>query len=148
MVTVIDGTFYNYKGYEGTYEFSKEDNVYWGKISNTDDLVLFEGNDLSELYQSFKDAVNDYINLKKEIGKEQWLEYEFDEVIVVADLDLTWMFEAIDKHYEKEHAIIKASNKASLTKDQLLNVLFEDGVLAIYNLGMKHMYEYLKEQNT
>ena len=70
MVTVIDGTFYNYKGYEGTYEFSKEDNVYWGKISNTDDLVLFEGNDLSELYQSFKDAVNDYINLKKEIGKE------------------------------------------------------------------------------
>lgn len=64
----------------------------------------------------------------------------------MADLDLTWMSEAIDKYYEKEHAIIKASNKASLTKDQLLNVLFEDGVLAIYNLGMKHMYEYLKEQ--
>ena len=70
MITVIDGTFCNYKGYEGTYEFSKEDNVYWGKISNTDDLVLFEGNDLSELYQSFKNAVDDYIDFKKEIGKE------------------------------------------------------------------------------
>lgn len=70
MVEVISGAFYSYNGYEGTYEFSKEDNVYWGKISNTDDLILFEGNDLSELYQSFKDAVDDYIEIKKEIGKE------------------------------------------------------------------------------
>lgn len=70
MVIVTDGTFYSYKGYEGTYEFSKEDNVYWGKISNTDDLVLFEGKNLSELYQSFKNAVDDYIEIKKEIGKE------------------------------------------------------------------------------
>lgn len=70
MVDIVDGIFYSYKGYEGTYEFSKEDNLYWGKISNTDDLILFEGNDLSELYQSFKDAVDDYIEIKKEIGKE------------------------------------------------------------------------------
>ena len=70
MMDVIDGIFYSYKGYEGIYEYSKEDNVYWGKISNTDDLILFEGNDLSELYRSFKDAVDDYIEIKKEIGKE------------------------------------------------------------------------------
>lgn len=70
MITVIDGAFCNYKGYECNYEFSKEDNVYCGKISNTDNLVLFEGNDLSELYQSFKNAVDDYIDFKKEIGKE------------------------------------------------------------------------------
>lgn len=70
MVDVISGTFYSHNGYEGIYEFSKEDNVYWGKISNTEDLILFEGKDLSELYQSFKDAVDDYIEIKKEIGKE------------------------------------------------------------------------------
>jgi predicted HicB family RNase H-like nuclease len=69
MVDVISGTFYSYKGYEGVYKFSKEDNDYCGKISNTDDLVLFEGNDLSELYQSFKNAVDDYIEFKKEVGK-------------------------------------------------------------------------------
>lgn len=69
-MNVIDGAFYSYKGYESIYEYNKEDNVYWGKISNTDDLILFEGNNLSELYQSFKDAVDDYIELKKEIGKE------------------------------------------------------------------------------
>lgn len=70
MIDVIEGTFYNYKGYEGNYKFSKEDNVYWGKISNTDDCVLFEGFDLTELYQSFKNAVDDYIEFKKYIGKE------------------------------------------------------------------------------
>ena len=70
MVDVIDGTFYSYRGYEGTYEFSKEDDVYWGKIFNTDDFILFEGFNLSELYQSFKNAVDDYIEFKKEIGKE------------------------------------------------------------------------------
>lgn len=58
-------------------------------------------------------------------------------------------FAELQKGNEKEDIqdiMIKASNKVSLTKDQLLNVLFKDGVLAIYNLGMKHMYEYLKEQ--
>lgn len=69
-MNVVDGTFYSYKGYEGIYEYNKEDNVYWGKISNTDDLILFEGNNLSELYRFFKDAVDDYIHIKKEIGKE------------------------------------------------------------------------------
>ena len=63
------------------------------------------------------------------------------------DLDLNWIYEAIDKHYEKKDVMIKASNKAGLTRNQLLDTLFENGVLAVYNLGMKHMYEYLKGEN-
>ena len=47
MVDCIGGTFYSYRGYEGAYEYSEEDGVYWGEISNTDDLVLFEGHDLT-----------------------------------------------------------------------------------------------------
>ena len=42
-----------------------------------------------------------------------------------------------------EDTMIKASNKALVTREQLLNVLFQKGVLAVYNLGMQHMYEYL-----
>ena len=60
-------------------------------------------------------------------------------------------FEELQKKNEKEDIqdiMIRASNKAGITRSQLLNALFEDGVLAIYNLGMQHMYEYLKEQNT
>ena len=46
---------------------------------------------------------------------------------------------------EIEDIMIKASNQARLTKVQLLDTLFEEGVLAVYNLGLQHMYEYLKE---
>lgn len=43
---------------------------------------------------------------------------------------------------------IRASDQVGLTRNQLLGTLFEDGVMAVYNLGMKHMYDYLEgEQN-
>lgn len=41
-------------------------------------------------------------------------------------------------------SMIRASNKAGLTRNQLFDTLFEEGVLAVYNLGLKHMYEYLE----
>lgn len=62
----------------------------------------------------------------------------------MADLDLSWMYEAIDKHYEKQDTMIRASRKAGLTRQELFDKLFNEGVLAVYNLGMQHMYEYLK----
>lgn len=61
------------------------------------------------------------------------------------DLDLSWMYETIDKHYRKQDSMIRAVNKAGLTRNQLLDILFEEGVMAVYNLGLKHMYEYLEE---
>ena len=61
------------------------------------------------------------------------------------DLDLDWMKEVIDKHYEMEDAMIRAAKKAGLTRNQLLDIFFKKGVLAVYNLGMEHMYDYLKE---
>ena len=52
--------------------------------------------------------------------------------------------EEMKKDYDMEDTMIKASRKAELTRNQLLDTLFEKGVLAVYNLGMKHMYEYLE----
>ncbi len=49
-----------------------------------------------------------------------------------------------NKQYDMENSMIGASNKARLTRNQLIDMFFEEGVMAIYNLGMKHMYEYLK----
>ena len=43
-------------------------------------------------------------------------------------------------------SMIRASKKAEFTRNQLLDTLFEEGVLAVYNLGMKHMYEYLEDK--
>jgi len=51
-----------YKGYTGTVEFSTEDKVFFGKIEGIDDLVSYEGEDVSALENSFIEAVEDYIH--------------------------------------------------------------------------------------
>jgi len=43
-----------------------------------------------------------------------------------------------------EDVIIRASNKAGITKSDLSDAFKEKGFLGVYNLGMMHMYEYLK----
>lgn len=53
--------YFTYKNYKGSIEFCKEDNIYFGKVLNTDDLVSYEGNAIKELKADLIDAVNDYI---------------------------------------------------------------------------------------
>ena len=52
----------------------------------------------------------------------------------------------LTKEEKMKDVMIRASNKAESTRNQLLEVLFEKGVLAVYNLGMQHMYEYLEKK--
>ena len=59
-------------------------------------------------------------------------------------LDWTWIYEEVDRNYEMQDVIIKASNKSGLTKKQLLDTFYNGGVIAVYNLGMEHMHKYLK----
>lgn len=46
-----------------------------------------------------------------------------------------------------EDVIIRASNKAGLTRENLSDAFKEKGFMGIYNLGMQHMYEYLESKN-
>lgn len=46
---------------------------------------------------------------------------------------------------DMQESMIRASNKAGLTRNELLDTLFKEGILAVYNLGMQHMYEYLEK---
>lgn len=57
-----------YKGFTGTFEFSEEDNVFYGKISNIKGLVDFEGSSIDECKGAFEQAVEDYIMYCKEEG--------------------------------------------------------------------------------
>lgn len=54
--------------------------------------------------------------------------------------------EEMDKEYDMKDTMIRASRKAGLTINELFDTIFEKGILAVYNLGMKHMYEYLEEK--
>ena len=51
-----------YKGLSGSVEFSREDNVFFGKILGIKGLVLYEGDTLDELVQGFHDMADDYID--------------------------------------------------------------------------------------
>lgn len=59
-----------YKGFIGSVQLSAEDRCLHGKIEAIDDLVSFEGNTVASLEKTFHEAVNDYIELCKEVGKE------------------------------------------------------------------------------
>lgn len=59
-----------YKGYTGSIEFSEEDNLFFGKVMGIRSLLSYEGKDIDELTEDFQGAVDDYLNLCKEIGKE------------------------------------------------------------------------------
>ena len=59
-----------YKDFIGSVHFSAEDKVFHGKIEGITDLVTFEGKNVDELIKAFHEAVDDYIALCKEAGKE------------------------------------------------------------------------------
>jgi len=60
----------NYNNFYGGVEFSADDECFFGKLIGTDDLVTFEGDNIDVLKKAFTEAVEDYIVLCKETGKE------------------------------------------------------------------------------
>lgn len=50
-----------YKGFIGSVEFSEADGVYFRKVQGIQSLVSYEGNNVEELTDDFRCAVDDYI---------------------------------------------------------------------------------------
>ena len=50
-----------YKGYIGSVHFSADDNVFFGKIENINDLITFEGETVQELKDAFCYMVDEHI---------------------------------------------------------------------------------------
>ena len=59
-----------YKGYFAKVEYSVEDRLLYGKIEGIKDLVNFESDSVENIEQEFKKAVDDYLDLCKELGQE------------------------------------------------------------------------------
>jgi predicted HicB family RNase H-like nuclease len=66
----------SYKGYRGQIEFSEEDETFYGWITGINDLVTFEGTSVQELRSAFTEAVNDYLDTCKSLGKKPEKEYK------------------------------------------------------------------------
>lgn len=50
------------RGYKGTINYSVEDSIWYGKLVDIKDLVLYEADTYEELIEEFKDAVLEYID--------------------------------------------------------------------------------------
>ena len=59
-----------YKGYLGSVEFSEEDALFYGKVLGIRALVSYEGSNAQELIADFHGAVDDYLELCTQQGKE------------------------------------------------------------------------------
>lgn len=52
-----------YKGYLGNVEFSEEEAVFFGKIMNIRSLISYEGKNVMELSEQFREAVDEYSSI-------------------------------------------------------------------------------------
>jgi len=59
-----------FRDFIGSVHFSAEDEVFYGRIEGINDLVTFEASTVTKLKKAFKAAVEDYVGLCKEAGKE------------------------------------------------------------------------------
>ncbi len=58
-----------FKGYYGSVELSIEDDCLHGRLLGIADIITYEGNTVHEIKAAFKEAVDDYLQLCKEISK-------------------------------------------------------------------------------
>ena len=64
------GKEFEYRGFKTTVKFSEEDNLYYGKLENITDLVSFDSEKPEGFYDSFVDAVEDYLEFCKQVDKK------------------------------------------------------------------------------
>jgi predicted HicB family RNase H-like nuclease len=59
-----------YKNYFANVYFNAEDDVFYGKIIGINGLVSFEGTTVKEIKKAFHEAVEDYLETCKLVGKD------------------------------------------------------------------------------
>ncbi len=58
-----------YKGYSARVDYDAEDEIFFGRIAGITDGVGFHGESVGELKSAFHEAVDDYLETCRKIGK-------------------------------------------------------------------------------
>ena len=58
----------NYKGYTGSIEYSKDDDLLYGKVLGVKGLISYEGKTGNNLEHDFIEAIEEYLSTCKEAG--------------------------------------------------------------------------------
>lgn len=59
-----------YKGFAARVEYSEEDGCFVGHIAGIRDVIGFHGDSVAKLRAAFKEAVEDYLETCKKLGKQ------------------------------------------------------------------------------
>jgi predicted HicB family RNase H-like nuclease len=59
-----------YKGYLGAVEYDDEAKLFHGEVLNMRDVITFQGTNVEEIEQAFRESVDDYLAWCKEDGIE------------------------------------------------------------------------------
>lgn len=59
-----------YKGYNGTVQYSVEDDCLWGRLIGITDIISYEGQSIEEIKKDFEETVEWYLNDCAERGKK------------------------------------------------------------------------------
>ena len=60
-----------YKGYDGSVEYSAEDRILHGSLLGIRDAIVYEGTDVDSLESNFRAAVDEYLACCAEEGKSE-----------------------------------------------------------------------------
>jgi predicted HicB family RNase H-like nuclease len=58
-----------YEGYSARIEFDAEDEIFFGRLAGISDVIGFHADNVSDLKQAFHDAVDDYVETCRKLGK-------------------------------------------------------------------------------
>lgn len=70
------GNLLSYKNYNGTIEYSAEDDCLFGKVTGLKSLISYEGNSVQELKEDFVNAIDEYLADCEERGVAPELPYK------------------------------------------------------------------------
>lgn len=108
-----------YKGYHAKIDYDEEDNIFVGQVLGINDSLNFHGTSVSELKESFRNSIENYLDYCKQTGKNPEKEFKgtFNvrikpqahkmAALAAADEGITmnqFVAEAIDEKLLKIHA--------------------------------------------
>ena len=99
-----------YKGYQGTVEFSAEDNILFGKVIGITGLISYEGESLSELRACFVEAIDDYLSCCIAENREPMKPYcgRLDNVSISPELHRDFVLFSSRKNMRVDEALEEA----------------------------------------
>ncbi len=104
-----------YNGYYAKIEYSDEDSCFFGTFVDINDSISFEGQNIKELKAAFVEAVEDYLDMCKRIGKEPEKSYKGSFNV------------RIDPELHKKAVLLAASKGVSL--NSVIETAIENEVL-------------------